>query len=71
VVATVYRGNKACGILAESLIVKTSGSVSGEACWKAHGDLLACGEGLGISMELPDWELSPCEGFLVRGSNED
>ena len=22
-------------------------------------------------MELPDWELGPCEGFLVRGSNED
>ena len=25
----------------------------------------------GLSMELPDWELGPCEGFLARGSNED
>jgi hypothetical protein len=35
------------------------------------GDPLACGEGPGLCMELLDQELSPCEGFLARGSNED
>ena len=35
------------------------------------GDPLACGEGLALSTELPDRELSPCVGFLMRGSNED
>jgi hypothetical protein len=35
------------------------------------GDPLARGEGPGLSTELPDRELGPCEGFLVRGSNED
>ena len=34
-------------------------------------DPLACGEGLELSIELPDRELGPCEGFLARGSNED
>ena len=29
------------------------------------------GEGPGLSTELPDRELSPCEEFLARGSNED
>ena len=32
---------------------------------------LARGEGPELSTELPDQELSPCEGFLVRGSNKD
>jgi hypothetical protein len=35
------------------------------------GDPLAYGEGLGPSTELPDRELGPCDGFLVRGSKED
>ena len=35
------------------------------------GDPLACGEGPGLSTELPNRELSPCKGFLARGSNED
>ena len=35
------------------------------------GDPLARGEGPELSMELPDWELGPCVGFLARGSNED
>ena len=35
------------------------------------GDPLARGEGPELSIELPNWELSPCEGFLARGSNED
>jgi hypothetical protein len=36
VAATVYRRDKACGVLAGSLIVKTAGSDPGEACRKAH-----------------------------------
>ena len=34
-------------------------------------DPLTCGEGLELSMELPDRELGPCKRFLARGSNED
>ena len=65
------RGNKACGILARSLIVKTVGSIRERLARRHVGDPLACGEGPRLSMELPDWELGPCEGFLTRGSNED
>ena len=36
VAATVYRGNKARGVSAGSLIVKTAGNGPGEACRKAH-----------------------------------
>ena len=56
-------GNKARGGSVGNLIVKTAES--------GLGDPLACGEGLRLSTELSDWELGPCEGFLVRGSNED
>ena len=35
------------------------------------GDSLTCGEGPGLSTELPDQELGTCEEFLARGSNED
>ena len=35
------------------------------------GDPLVHGEGPELSTELPDQELGPCVGFLVRGSNED
>ena len=34
-------------------------------------DPLAHGEGPELSTELSDQELSPCKGFLARGSNED
>jgi hypothetical protein len=34
-------------------------------------DPLAHGEDPRLSMKLPDQELGPCEGFLVRGTNED
>lgn len=64
-------GNKARGGSAGSLIVKTAGSVPGEACRRHTGDPLARGEGPGLSTELPDRELGPCEEFLARGSNED
>ena len=64
-------GNKARGVLARSLIVKTVGSIQGRLAGRHVGDPLARGEGPRLSMELPDRELDPCEGFLARGSNED
>ena len=64
-------GNKARGVLAESLIVKTAGSIRERLAKRHVGDPLARGEGLRLSTELPNRELGPCEGFLVRGSNED
>ena len=57
--------------MARSLIAKTAGSIRERLAERHVGDPLACGEGPRLSMELPDWELGPCEGFLVRGSNED
>ena len=64
-------GNKAHGVLAGSLKVKTAGSIRERLAERHVEDLLACGEGLRLSTELPDRELDPCEGFLARGSNED
>ena len=64
-------GNKARDILAGSLIVKMAGSIRERLAGRHIGDPLARGEGLRLSMELPDWELGPCKGFLARGSNKD
>ena len=65
-------GNKARGISAGSLIVKTAGSIRERLAERHIGDPLARGEGPRLSTELPDRELGPCEGFLLaRGSNED
>ena len=64
-------GNKARGVSAESLIVKTAGSIWERLAGRHIGDPLACGEGPRLSTELPDWELGPCDGFLERGFNED
>ena len=64
-------GNKARGVSAESLIVKTAGSIRERLAGRHIGDPLARGEGPRLSTELPYRELGPCEGFLVRGSNED
>ena len=64
-------GNKARGVSARSLIVKTAGSIWERLVGRHVGDPLARGEGLGLSTELPDRELGPCEGFLARVSNED
>ena len=64
-------GNKACGVLAGSLIVKMARSIRERLAGRHVGDPLARGEGPRLSMELPDLELGPCEGFLARGSNED
>ena len=64
-------GNKARDISAGSLIVKTAGSIWERLAGRHVEDPLARGEGPRLSMELPNWELGPLEGFLARGSNED
>ena len=71
VAATVYEGNKARGVSAGSLIVKTAGSIREGLAGRHVRDPLAHGEGPRLYMELPNWELGPCVGFLARGSNED
>ena len=71
VAATVYRREQGRGVSARSLIVKTAGSIRERLAGSHVGDTLVRGEGLRLSTELPDWELGPYEGFLVRGSNED
>ena len=63
-------GNKARGVLAGSLIVKTAGSIRERLAGTHVRDPLARGEGPRLSTELSDQELGPCEGFLARGSNE-
>ena len=65
------RGNKACGVLAGSLIVTMAGSIRERLAGRHVGDPLVRGKGPRLSIELPGRELGPCEGFLVRGSNED
>ena len=57
--------------MAGSLIVKTTGSIQERLVGRHVRDPLAHGEGLRLSMELPNRELGPCEGFLAKGSNED
>ena len=64
-------GNKARGVSARSLIVKTAKSIRERLAERHIGDPLVRGEGPRLSTELPDRELDPCEGFLARGSNED
>ena len=64
-------GNKARGVSAGSLIVKTAGSIQERLVERHVGDPLARGEGPRLSTELLDRELGPCEGFLARDSNED
>ena len=63
-------GNKARGVSAGSLIVKTAGSIRERLVERHVRDPLACGVGPRLSMDLLDQELGPCEGFLARGSNE-
>ena len=64
------RGNKARGVLAENLIVKTARSIRERLAGKHVGDPLVRGEGPRLSMELSDRELGPSEGFLERGSED-
>ena len=64
-------GNKARGVSAGSLIVKTAGRIRKRLAGMHFGDPLARGEGPRLSTVLFDRKLSPCEGFLGRGSNKD
>ena len=55
---------------------KPSNLVFSPECFVSNGrQTLLGGIRLGgsatLSIELPDRQLGPCEGFLVRGSNED
>ena len=51
--------------------MKTAGSIRERLAERHVRDPLARGEGPRLSMELPDRQVGPCVGFLVRGSNED
>ena len=66
-------GNKARGVLAESLIVKTAGSIRERLAGRHIGDPLTHGEGLRLHgvTRLGAWPLRgiPCEG-LQRGLGE-
>ena len=64
-------GNKARDVSVGSLIVKMTGSIRERLAGRHTRDPLARGEGLGLSTELLNREIGPCEGFLARGSNED
>ena len=66
VAATMYGGNKARGVSARSLIVKTVRSIRERLAERNVEDPLAHGEGPRLSTELPDRELGPYEG-LQRG----
>ena len=61
-------GNKACGVSAGSLIVKTARSIRESLTGRHVGDPLEREKDPRLSTELPDRELGPCEGFLARDS---
>ena len=67
----VPEGTRPAAFHSGSLIVKTAESIRERLVGRNVGDPLARGEGPMLSMELPDWVLGPCEGFLAMGSNED
>jgi hypothetical protein len=66
VAATCTKGNKAYAILAESSIVKMARTSPREAITETH---LHVGKARGLSTELSNWDLGPCEG-LQRGLGE-
>ena len=70
---TVYRREQGPRRFGQKLDSEDGGERSGRgfAMSGLTGDPLACGEGPALSTELPDRELSPCVGFLMRGSNKD
>ena len=67
VAATVYRREQGPRHFGRKLDSEDSGEHPGEVAGRHVGDPLARGEGLRLSMELPDRELGPCEGSL-RGA---
>ena len=73
VATTVYWREQGPWHFSQKLDSEDDGERSGRgfAMSGLTGDSFACGEGPGLSLELPDRELVPFEGFLARGSNED
>ena len=71
VAATVYRREQGPRRFGQKLDSEDGGEHPGELTERHVGDPLARGEGLRLSTELPDQELSPYEEFLARGCNED
>ena len=73
VVATVYRREQGPHRFARKLDSEDGRERSGRgfATSGLTRDPLVHGEGPELSMELPNRELGPCEGFLVKGSNRD
>ena len=71
VATTVYRREQGPRRFGRKLDSVDGGGIRERLAGRHVGDPLARGEGPRLSMELPDWELGPCEGFLARGSNED
>ena len=73
VAATVYQREQGLRRFGRKLDSEDNGEWSGRglAMSGLTGDPLERGEGPELSTELPNRELSPCNGFLARGSNED
>ena len=69
--AIMYRREQGPRRFDRKLNSEDGGEHPGELAGRHVGDPLVFGEGPRLSTELPDRELGPCEGFLVRGSNED
>ena len=68
---TVYRREQGPRRFSQKLDSEDGGSIRERLASRHVEDPLARGEGPRLSTELPDQEFGPCEGFLVRGSNED
>ena len=71
VAVTVYRREQGPWHFGRKLDSEDGGELRERLAGRHVGDPLARGEGPRLSTELPDRELGPCEGFLMRGSNED
>ena len=72
VATTVYRREQGPRHFGQKIDSEDDGERFRERLAGRHtGDPLTRGEGPGLSTELPDRKLDPCEGFLTRGSNED
>ena len=67
VACTVYRREQGLRRFGRKLDSEDGVERSGRGTPETH----LSGEDPGLSMELPDRDLGPCEGFLARGSNED
>ena len=72
VAATVYRREQGPRRFDRKLDSEDGGGRSGRGLREGIPEThLRMGKAWGLSTELPDRELGPCEGFLARGSHED